>query len=38
MTVTATEAPPTRSAKPHVREKQSLGVKNLFLGNTKKKR
>jgi hypothetical protein len=24
--------------KPHVREKDSLGVKNVFLGNTKKKK
>jgi hypothetical protein len=43
MTVTATakrrrrEARMDKRFKPHVREKQSLGMKNVFLGNTKKK-
>jgi hypothetical protein len=43
MTVTATAKRRRRGAKldkrfkPHVREKGPLGVKNTFLGNTKKK-
>jgi hypothetical protein len=44
MTVTATakrrrhEAKLDKRFKPHVREKSPLGVKNVFLGNTKKKK